>query len=169
MDKQTEANNEEKHIFTMLVDNQPGVLSRIVGLFSGRGFNIDSLCVAETMDPEVSRVTIVTKADERVVEQIEKQLNKLINIIKVRDLSGPQAVHREMALICVKATDSHRAEILRIVEIFRGKVVDAGLGHYTLEVTGDPGKMKAILNLLKPIGIKKIARTGAIALLREPG
>ena len=168
MDKQTEANNEEKHIFTMLVDNQPGVLSRIVGLFSGRGFNIDSLCVAETMDPEVSRVTIVTKADARVVEQIEKQLNKLINIIKVRDLSGSLAVQREMALICVKATDSHRAEILRIVEIFRGKVVDAGLGHYTIEVTGDPGKMKAILNLLKPIGIKKIARTGSIALFREP-
>ena len=168
MDKQTEANNEEKHIFTMLVDNQPGVLSRIVGLFSGRGFNIDSLCVAETMDPEVSRVTIVTKADARVVEQIEKQLNKLINIIKVRDLSGSLAVQREMALICVKAADSHRAEILRIVEIFRGKVVDAGLGHYTIEVTGDPGKMKAILNLLKPIGIKKIARTGSIALFREP-
>ncbi len=168
MDKQAEVNIAEKHIFTMLVDNEPGVLSRIVGLFSGRGFNIDSLCVAETMDPEVSRVTIVTKADGRIVEQIEKQLNKLINIIKVRDLSGPQAVHREMALICVKAHDSHRAEILRIVEIFRGKVVDAGLGHYTIEVTGDPGKIQAILNLLKPIGIKKIARTGTIALLREP-
>ena len=169
MDKQTETNTAEKHIFTMLVDNQPGVLSRIVGLFSGRGFNIDSLCVAETMDAEVSRVTIVTKADDQILEQIEKQLNKLINIIKVRDLSGSQAVHREMALICVRATNSQRAEILRIVEIFRGKVVDAGLGHYTIEVTGDPGKMKAILNLLKPIGIKKIARTGAIALFREPG
>ena len=168
MDKQTETNTAEKHIFTMLVDNQPGVLSRIVGLFSGRGFNIDSLCVAETMDPEISRVTIVTKADARIVEQIEKQLNKLINIIKVRDLSGSKAVHREMALICVKADNSHRAEILRIVEIFRGKVVDAGIGHYTIEVTGDPGKMKAILNLLKPIGIKNIARTGAIALFREP-
>ena len=169
MHNEIESNNEEKHIFTMLVDNQPGVLSRIVGLFSGRGFNIDSLCVAETMDPEISRVTIVTKADERIVEQIEKQLNKLINIIKVRDLSGPSAVHREMALICVKADNAYRAEILRIVEIFRGKVVDAGLGHYTIEVTGDPGKMKAILNLLKPIGIKKIARTGTIALFREPG
>jgi len=168
MSKPKDIPNEEKHIFTMLVDNQPGVLSRIVGLFSGRGFNIDSLCVAETMDPEVSRVTIVTQADNRIVEQIEKQLNKLINIIKVRDLSGPDAVHREMALICVKADDAQRAEILRIAEIFRGKVVDAGLGHYTIEVTGDPGKMKAILNLLKPIGIKKIARTGRIALFREP-
>ena len=168
MNKQAESNHEEKHIFTMLVDNQPGVLSRIVGLFSGRGFNIDSLCVAETMDPEISRVTIVTKADEHIVEQIEKQLNKLINIVKVRDLSGSNAVHREMALICVRADNDYRAEILRIVEIFRGKVVDAGLGHYTIEVTGDPGKMQAILNLLKPIGIKKIARTGTIALFREP-
>ena len=168
MSNEIEVNNEEKHIFTMLVDNQPGVLSRIVGLFSGRGFNIDSLCVAETMDPEVSRITIVTQADAHIVEQIEKQLNKLINIIKVRDLSGPEAVHREMALICVDADEANRAEILRIVEIFRGKVVDAGLTHYTIEVTGDPGKMKAILNLLKPIGIKKIARTGRIALFREP-
>ena len=167
MSNEIEANTEEKHIFTMLVDNQPGVLSRIVGLFSGRGFNIDSLCVAETMDPEVSRVTIVTKADEHIVEQIEKQLNKLINIIKVRDLSGSSAVRREMALICVKADNAYRAEILRIVEIFRGKVVDAGLKYYTIEVTGDPGKMKAILNLLKPIGIKKIARTGTMALFRE--
>ncbi len=168
MSNKIEANNEEKHIFTMLVDNQPGVLSRIVGLFSGRGFNIDSLCVAETMDPEVSRITIVTKADERIVEQIEKQLNKLINVIKVRDLSGSNAVQREMALICVKADNEHRAEIFRIAEIFRGKVVDAGPQYYTIEVTGDPGKMNAILNLLKPIGIKKIARTGAIALFREP-
>ena len=126
MSNEIEAHNEEKHIFTMLVDNQPGVLSRIVGLFSGRGFNIDSLCVAETMDPEVSRITIVTQADEHIVEQIEKQLNKLINVIKVRDLSGSNAVQREMALICVKADNEHRAEILRIAEIFRGKVVDAG-------------------------------------------
>ena len=168
MSNAIEVHNEEKHIFTMLVDNQPGVLSRIVGLFSGRGFNIDSLCVAETMDPEVSRITIVTKADEHIVEQIEKQLNKLINVIKVRDLSGSNAVHREMALICVKADNEHRAEILRIAEIFRGKIVDAGPQFYTIEVTGDPGKMKAILNLLEPIGIKKIARTGAIALFREP-
>lgn len=160
--------NEEKHIFTMLVDNQPGVLSRIVGLFSGRGFNIESLCVAVTMEPQISRVTIVTKANMLLVEQIKKQLNKLINVIKVRDMTGAKSVHREMALICVKASQEYRAEILRIVDIFRCKVVDVGQEYYTIEVTGDQGKLTALLNLLKPMGIKKIARTGAIALYREP-
>jgi acetolactate synthase-1/3 small subunit len=160
--------NEEKHIFTMLVDNEPGVLSRVVGLFSGRGFNIDSLVVAETMDPKVSRITIVTKADKPVLEQIEKQLNKLINVIKIRDLTGPEAVKREMALICVNAASGHRAEILRIVDIFRCKIVDVGLEHYIIEVTGDAGKIAALVKLLKPIGIKKIARTGPLALKREP-
>jgi acetolactate synthase-1/3 small subunit len=160
--------NEEKHVFTMLVDNEPGVLSRVVGLFSGRGFNIDSLVVAETMDPKVSRITILTKADKPVLEQIEKQLNKLINVIKIRDVTGPEAVKREMALICVRAKSEHRAEILRIVDIFRCKVVDVGLEHYIIEVTGDEGKITALLNLLKPMGIKKIARTGPLALLREP-
>ena len=159
---------EQKHIFSMLVDNVPGVLSRIVGLFSGRGFNIDSLCVAETTDPALSRITIVSKADAPIVEQIEKQLNKLINVRKIRDLTGPSSVKREMALICVKAKAKHRAEILRIVDIFRCKVVDVGLEHYTIEVTGDEGKLRALLNLLKPMGIKKIARTGPIALFREP-
>ncbi|MBI9083849.1 MAG: acetolactate synthase small subunit [Desulfobacterales bacterium] len=159
---------EEKHILTMLVDNQPGVLSRVVGLFSGRGFNIDSLCVAETMDPGVSRITIVTHANPPLVEQILKQLNKLINVIKVRDLSGDKSVQREMALICVRATPEHRAEILRIVDIFRCKVVDVGLEHYTIEMTGGEGKLEALLNLLNPMGIKKIARTGKIALFREP-
>lgn len=152
----------------MLVDNEPGVLSRVVGLFSGRGFNIDSLVVAETMDPKVSRITIVTKADKPVLEQIEKQLNKLINVIKIRDLTGPEAVKREMALICVNAASGHRAEILRIVDIFRCKVVDVGLEHYIIEVTGDAGKIGALVKLLKPIGIKKIARTGPLALKREP-
>ncbi len=158
----------EKHILTMLVDNEPGVLSRVVGLFSGRGFNIESLCVAETMDPNISRITLVTKADPPLVEQIEKQLNKLINVIKVRNLSGNGSVKREMALICVNAAKEHRAEILRIVDIFRCKVVDVGREHYTIEVTGEEGKLEALLNLLKPIGVKKIARTGTIALLREP-
>ncbi len=160
--------NEKKHILTMLVDNEPGVLSRVVGLFSGRGFNIESLCVAATMDARVSRITIVTKANPPLVEQIEKQLNKLINVIKLRDLTGPKSVSREMALICVKASPEHRAEILRIVDIFRCKVVDVGREHYIIEVTGDEGKLRALLNLLKPMGIKKIARTGHIALFREP-
>lgn len=160
--------NEEKHILTMLVDNKPGVLSRIAGLFSGRGFNIESLCVAETMDPLISRITLVTKANKPIIEQIEKQLNKLINVIKVREISGVDSVQREMALICVKACAEHRAEILRIVDIFRCKVVDVGLEHYTIEVTGTEGKLTALLNLLRPMGIKKIARTGKIALFREP-
>ncbi|MGD9972292.1 MAG: acetolactate synthase small subunit [Desulfatirhabdiaceae bacterium] len=159
---------DPKHVITMLVDNQPGVLSRVSGLFSGRGFNIDSLCVAETMDPQVSRITLVTRANALMVEQIEKQLNKLINIIKVRIMEKNRAVQREMALICVRAKPENRAEILRIADIFRCKIIDAGLEHYILEVTGDAEKLTAILNLLKPIGIKKIARTGTVALFREP-
>ena len=159
---------EEKHIMTMLVDNEPGVLSRVVGLFSGKGFNIESLCVAPTMDLKVSRITIVTKADPPVIEQIEKQLRKLINVIKLRDMTGPKAVKREMALICVRAKPELRAEILRIVDIFRCKVVDVGMEHYIIEVTGDEGKLTALLNLLKPMGIQKIARSGALALYREP-
>ena len=159
---------EDKHVITMLVDNEPGVLARVVGLFGGRGFNIESLCVAETVTPGISRITIVTKANPPVVEQIEKQLNKLINVIKVRDLTHADAVQREMALICVKASPEYRAEILRIVDIFRCKVVDVGLEHFIIEVTGDEGKLSALLSLLKPMGIKKIARTGAIALKREP-
>ena len=159
---------EEKHIFSILVDNEPGVLSRISGLFSGRGFNIESLCVAETTDPLVSRITLVTTGDPPIIEQIEKQLNKLINVIKVHDLTDTKYVQREMALIKVVAKSEHRAEILRIVDIFRCKVVDVGRDHYTVEVTGDEGKINAILSLLKPIGIKEIARTGIIALLRDP-
>ncbi len=159
---------EKKHIMTMLVDNQPGVLSRVVGLFSGKGFNIESLCVAPTMDSQVSRITIVTMANPPVIEQIEKQLRKLINVIKLRDMTGDRAVKREMPLICVRAKPEHRAEILRIVDIFRCKVVDVGLEHYIMEVTGDQGKLTALINLLKPLGIEKIARSGSLALYREP-
>jgi acetolactate synthase-1/3 small subunit len=159
---------EQKHIMTMLVDNQAGVLSRVVGLFSGKGFNIESLCVAPTMDARVSRITIVTMANPPVIEQIEKQLRKLINVIKLRDMTGPRAVKREMVLICVRAKPEFRAEILRIVDIFRCKVVDVGTEHYIIEVTGDEGKLAALINLLAPMGIEKIARSGALALYREP-
>jgi acetolactate synthase I/III small subunit len=158
----------EKHVLSLLVDNQPGVLSRIAGLFSGRGYNIESLCVAETLELNVSRITIVTQGNLPVIEQIKKQLNKLINVIKVYDLTPTEFVQREMALIKVAAKPENRAEILRIVDIFRCKVVDVGLEHYTVEVTGDEGKLAAILSLLRPIGIKEIARTGMIALQREP-
>ena len=160
--------NEEKHILTILVENEPGVLSKDVGLFSGRGYNLESLCVAPTIDPLVSRITLVTKANLPAIEQIEKQLRKLVNVIKLRDLSGKEAVHREMALICVRAKPESRAEILRIVDIFRCKVVDIGLEHYIIEVSGNMDKLNALINLLKPMGIKKIARTGAVALFREP-
>ena len=160
--------DEEKHILTMIVDNEPGVLSRVVGLFSARGYNIESLCVAPTIDPQVSRITLVTKANLPELEQIEKQLRKLINVIKLIDLSGKNAVRREMALVCVNAKPAQRAEILRIVDIFRCKVVDTGLEHYIIEVSGNEDKLNAFINLLKPMGIKKIARTGAVALFREP-
>ncbi len=160
--------NSKRHILTILVDNEPGVLSRVSGLFSGRGFNIESLCVAPTMDAAVSRITVTTKANPPLIEQIEKQINKLINIIKVRDLSIEQAVKREMALIRVKANAQTRAEVLRIVDIFRCKVVDVGAEQYTIEVTGDQGKIEALLRLLKPIGIKEIARPGTVALYRDP-
>ena len=159
---------DKRHILTLLVDNEPGVLSRVVGLFSGRGFNIESLCVAPTMDSAVSRITVTTKANPPLIEQIEKQLNKLINVIKVRDLSIEEAVKREMAIIRVKAGAQTRAEVLRIVDIFRCKVVDVGSEQYTIEVTGDQGKIEALLRLLKPIGIKEIARTGMLAMYRDP-
>jgi len=157
----------QKHIISLLVDNEPGVLARVAGLFSGRGFNIESLCVAETLDPTVSRITLVTRGDDAIAEQINKQLNKLINVVKLYDLTGTGHVEREMALIKVTAKADHRAEILRVVDIFRCKVLDVSSAHYTIEVTGTAEKLGAILNLLKPMGIKEIARTGAIALPRE--
>jgi acetolactate synthase-1/3 small subunit len=158
---------EEKRILSLLVENQPGVLSRIAGLFSGRGFNIESLCVAETIDPDVSRITLVTVGDMAITEQIKKHLNKLINIIKVYDFTDTAFVQREMALIKVTAKPEYRAEILRMVDIFRSRVVDVGADYYTVEMTGDEDKITAFLNLLRPMGIKEIARTGAIALARE--
>jgi acetolactate synthase-1/3 small subunit len=159
---------DNRCVLSILVDNQPAVLARVVGLFGGRGYNIESLCVAETLDPMISRITLVTHGDDAILEQIKKQLNKLINVIKVHTLTDAEFVEREMALIKVHAKPHSRAEILRIVDIFRCKVVDVGLDHYTIEITGDQGKLNAIKSLLKPIGIKEIARTGVIALFREP-
>jgi acetolactate synthase-1/3 small subunit len=162
-------NNEvqKKTTLSLLVKNEPGVLARIAGLFSGRGFNIESLCVAETNEPNVSRVTLVTTGDRNILEQIKKQLNKLIDVIKVLDFTGTPFVQREMALIKIRAKPEYRAEILRMVDIFRSRIVDVGSEHYTVEVTGDEGKIAAFLELLRPFGIKEIARTGAIALGRE--
>ena len=159
--------DEKRHILSLLVDNKPGVLARIAGLFSGRGFNIESLCVAETTDPLVSRITLVTVGSMSLVEQIEKQLNKLVNVVKVMDFTDAPFVQREMALVKIRAKPEHRAEILRTVDIFRSRVIDASTKYYTVEITGDEAKVRAFLNLIKPIGIKEIVRTGAIALARE--
>ncbi len=136
-------------------------------VFSGRGFNIESLCVAETMDPKVSRITLVTRGSMSIIEQIKKQLNKLINIIKVLDFTGTSYVQRELVLIRVRAKAENRAEILRMVDIFRARVVDVGVSYYMVEVTGTQEKIEAFLNLLKPMGVKEIARTGTVALPRE--
>ncbi|NPA95152.1 MAG: acetolactate synthase small subunit [Thermodesulfobacteria bacterium] len=156
-----------KHTLSVLVENEPGALSRITGLFSGRGFNIESLCVAPTLDHTMSHLTLVTSGDEFIIEQIIKQLNRLVDVYKVVDVSEGEFVEREMALIKVKAEDETRAEVLRMCDIFRCKVVDVSPKTYTIEVTGPESKLKAVLELLKPIGIKEITRTGTIAIQRE--
>lgn len=162
-------NNTEKkkHTLSLLVENEPGVLARIAGLFSGRGFNIESLCVAETVEENISRVTLVTVGDMNILEQIKKQLNKLIDVIKVFDFTDKPFVQRELALVKIKAAPENRAEILRMVDIFRSRIVDLTSEYYTVEITGDESKITAFLELLRPFGIKEIARTGAIALARE--
>jgi acetolactate synthase-1/3 small subunit len=160
--------NEDKHILTMLVDNEPGVTARVSGLFASRGYNIETICGAPTANPKMSRITITTEANPERMEQIMKQVRRLINVIKVRDMTGEEAVKREMALICVKAEPENRMEILRIVETFRGRIVDTGTTHYIIEVTGGQHKIDSLLKLLEPMGIKKLARSGILALYREP-
>jgi acetolactate synthase I/III small subunit len=150
----------------VLVENEFGVLSRIAGLFSGRGFNIESLCVAETLDPTISTMTLVTSGNDAILEQILKQLNKLINVIKVTDFKDLDYVSREMVLVKVSADEKAREEVLRMVEIFRGKVVDVSPKTYTIMITGDEGKIQAFLTLIKPLGIKELVRTGSIAMIR---
>jgi acetolactate synthase-1/3 small subunit len=159
--------NGQKHTIGVLVENQPGVLSRVTGLFSGRGFNIESLTVAETNEPGLSRITLVTTGDQHILEQITKQLNKLINVIKVIDFRDIEFVNREMALIKVRAEPETRAEVLRISDIFRAKVVDVSAHFYTIEVTGEEGKIAAILELLQQFGVTELARTGKAALARS--
>ncbi|WP_272699932.1 acetolactate synthase small subunit [Desulfovibrio sp. Fe33] len=156
-----------KHTLSVMVENEPGVLSRVAGLFSGRGFNIYSLNVAPTLEKGVSLMTIVAEGDDSIIEQIVKQLRKLVPTIKVKDLTELHSVEREMVLLKVNAEDSKRAEILRIVDIFRCKVVDVSVDELTIEVTGDQGKISAIINLLTRFGIKEIARTGNVAMRRS--
>ena len=155
-----------RHTFAVLVENKFGVLGRITGLFSARGFNIESLSVAETEDPTVSRITLVTEGDAKILEQVHKQLNRLIDVIKVTDLSEEPHVDRELVLIKVYAEADMRAEVLRIADIFRAKVVDITPKTYILEVTGDEGKIRAVIGLLKPLGVQEVVRTGKIAIAR---
>lgn len=156
-----------EHIISLLVENKFGVLSRVAGLFSARGFNIDSLSVGPTLDPTMSLMTIVTQGDDRIIEQITKQLNKVIDAIKVVDLTEKEYVEREMALIKIHTRPEDRAEALRVADVFRASVVDSTPNTYTIEITGDVKKINAIINLLRPLGIKDIVRTGRIAIGRE--
>lgn len=160
-------NNNSRRTISVLVDNEPGVLSRVTSLISGRGFNIDSLSVAETLDPEVSLITLVTTGSSSIIEQIIKQLRKLINVIKVVDLTETNFVERELVLIKIRAEAKSRAEVLRIVDIFRSKIVDVSPRHYTIEVTGSEGKVKACIELLSNFGIEEIVSTGRIAIARS--
>jgi acetolactate synthase-1/3 small subunit len=155
-----------RHTISILVENEFGVLARVAGMFSGRGYNIESLSVAETMDPTVSRITLVTRGEDQVLEQIEKQLNKLIAVIKVIDFTNTAHVERELVLIKVGVDERSRGEIVNIVDIFRGKIIDVSRRSYVIEVTGTEDKIDALIELLKPIGIKEIVRTGKVAMFR---
>ena len=155
-----------KHILSILVGNHPGVLSRVSGLFSRRGFNIDALAVGITENPEVSRITIVVDGDEYTVEQVCKQLNKLIDIIKIKLLAKEASISRELALIKVVATEKSRSEIIQIVEIFRAKIVDVGQAMLVIEISGSSEKIEALIDLVRLFGLKEIVRTGTIAIER---
>jgi acetolactate synthase-1/3 small subunit len=155
-----------QHTITALVENRPGVLTRVAGLFSRRGFNIESLAVSITEDPTVSRMTIVVGGDERALEQISKQLNKLVEVIKVYDYTETPNVERELALMKVTAEPARRAEIMQICDIFRAKIIDVSERTLTLEVTGPVAKVDALKNMLEPYGIKEMVRTGKIVVAR---
>ena len=163
-----DAQEPKTHTIAVLVENKFGVLSRVAGLFSARGYNIESLSVGETLDATVSRMTLVVRGDAFVIEQAIKQLHKLIDVIKVTDLSEEDHVEREMLLVKVNAEPNARAEILRIGDIFRSKVVDVTPTTYTLEVTGEESKIEAIIELLRPFGIQELVRTGKVAIARGP-
>lgn len=155
-----------KHTLSVLVENHAGVLSRVAGLFSRRGFNIDSLAVGITEDPEISRMTIVVDGDDYTVEQVSKQLNKLIDVIRIKRLDEAESVSRELALVKVAAVTSTRTEIMQLVEIFRAKIVDVSKETLTVEMSGTEEKIEAMLDMLRTFGIKEIVRTGIIAIER---
>jgi len=155
-----------RHILAVLVDNKPGVLARVSGLFSRRGFNIESLAVGTAENPEISRMTIVVRGDDRVLAQVMSQLGKLIDVISVSDLPSSESVDRELVLIKVAADTGTRSEIMQIANIFRAKIIDVGAETLIIEVTGDEGKVKAIEDMLARFGIKELVRTGIIAMNR---
>lgn len=154
------------HLFSCIVQNKPGVLARVAGLFAGRGFNIDSLTVGTTDDPMVSRMTIATQGEEQVLEQIRKQLSKLVDTVRVYDLGDVPRVERDLVLVKVNAQPSRRADILQIVDLFRGRTVDVGRSEMILELTGGEEKVEAFIEQLRPFGIKELARTGRVAMAR---
>ncbi|HIE32236.1 MAG TPA: acetolactate synthase small subunit [Methanosarcinales archaeon] len=156
-----------RHTLAVLVDNKPGVLARVAGLFSRRGFNIESLAVGTTEDPEISRMTIVVRGDDRVLAQVTSQLGKLIDVISVSDLPSSESVERELVLIKVSAGATTRSEIMQIVDIFRAKIIDVGTETLIIEVTGDEGKVGAIEGMLKRFGIRELVRTGMVAMNRN--
>ena len=158
---------EQKHTISILVENKFGAFNRVAGLFAAKGYNIDSLTVGPTEEGDISRMTVVTRGDDQIIEQITKQLNKLIDTIKVVDLTFESFVERELVLIKVQSTTESRSEIMQIAEIFRAKVVDISSKTLTLEATGSEQKVDAIIAMLKPFGIKELARTGRVALKRE--
>lgn len=156
----------QQHVITALVENHPGVLARVSGLFARRGYNIESLTVSVTDDPEISRMTIVVGGDHLVLEQITKQLNKLIEVLRVVDYTEIPAVERELAMIKVTAEPKDRGEIMNIVEVFRGRIIDIDEKTFTIEATGSPDKIDKIYTLLKSYGVKEMVRTGTIAMAR---
>ena len=156
-----------KHTLAVLVENRPGVLSKVAGLFARRGYNIESLVVGETEDRTVSRITLVVEGDERVIEQVSKQLNKQVDVIKIQDITDEETVDRQMLLIKVSAVDqAARQEILQLMEIFRCRIVDIGRRSLIIEATGEEGKIEAVIQSLRPFGIKELVRTGKVALVR---
>jgi acetolactate synthase-1/3 small subunit len=159
--------NQDLHTLTMLVENETGVTARITSLFAGRGFNIETICGAPTANPRMSRITITTRSTPEQLENLLKQLRRLVNVIKVRVMAGDEAVRREMALICVRAVPENRQEIRSLVDTFRARIVDTSPTHYILETTGRREKVEALIRLLEPMGIKKLSRSGILALYRE--
>lgn len=155
------------HIISVLVKDEAGILSRISGLFSGRGYSIESVTAAPTLDREYSRITIVTNGDDKVLEQITKQLNRIIPVLKVVDLKNEDAVEREFILCKVNAKDEDRSEILRIAEIFNAKIIDVTPRTYTIQALGDSRQIRSLIELLRPIGIKELVRSGKVAISRE--